>query len=80
MEIDRSLGESAAQNKLFRAEGFVPMPIHAIGGEKAVGAGVGEQWEKYASDVDGRVTEDTGHGIAEERPRELTHILRTFLQ
>ncbi|MCP2266904.1 alpha/beta fold hydrolase [Promicromonospora thailandica] len=80
MEVYRSLGTSAAQNKAFQAEGLLPMPILAIGGEQAVGAGVGEQWEKYASDVDGRVMEDTGHWIAEERPRELTQILRTFLQ
>lgn len=80
MEVYRALGESAAQNERLQAQGPLTMPILAIGGEEAVGAGVGEQWKQYASNVDGRVMEDTGHWIAEERPAELTRILRTFLE
>lgn len=80
MEVYRALPENAAQNKQLRAKGKLTMPILAIGGEKLLGASVGDQWKKYATNVEGVVFPGAGHWITEEQPEELTQMLREFLR
>lgn len=80
LEVYRALPENAAQNKRLRAKGKLTMPVLAIGGEKLLGASVGEQWKNYATNVEGVVLPGAGHWIPEEQPDELTHMLREFLR
>ena len=55
------------------------MPLLVIGGEKALGEVLGEQAKLVASDVTVTVLKDTGHWVLEERPKETTAALETFL-
>ncbi len=55
------------------------MPVLAIGGEKSLGAALGQQMKLVASDVKVVVLKDTGHWVLEERPQETTDALLKFL-
>ena len=57
----------------------LPMPVLAIGGEKANGEALGRQMKLAASDVTVVVLKDTGHWLMEERPRETSEALLGFL-
>ena len=46
---------------------------------RSLGAGVPAQWRTYATHVTGRVFQDTGHWITEERSKELTEAISTFV-
>ena len=50
-----------------------------IGGEKSLGNELAEQMKLVATDVTVVVLKDTGHWILEERPKETTGALVTFL-
>lgn len=80
IKMYRALHVDVEQNSRLRARGRLPMPILAIGGEKSLGTSIGTQLERYASDVDTKVLPGAGHWVTEERPDELTRMLRTFLQ
>lgn len=80
LKMYRALDTDVAQNKKFQARGPLPMPILAIGGEKSLGASIGQQWKEYASHVDAKVLLGSGHWVTEEQPRELTSMLANFLQ
>jgi len=64
--------EQLSQTKL-------PMPLLAIGGEKANGEALGRQARLVATDVTVIVLKDTGHWVLEERPKETTEALQKFL-
>jgi pimeloyl-ACP methyl ester carboxylesterase len=55
------------------------MPVLAIGGEKSLGAFLGQQMKLVASDVTFVVLKNTGHWILEENPKETTDALVKFL-
>jgi pimeloyl-ACP methyl ester carboxylesterase len=55
------------------------MPVLSIGGEKSLGAVLGEQMKVVASDVTVVVLKNTGHWILEENPKETTDALMKFL-
>jgi len=55
------------------------MPVLSIGGEKSLGNQLAEQMKLVATDVTVVVLKDTGHWILEERPKETTDALVTFL-
>jgi pimeloyl-ACP methyl ester carboxylesterase len=55
------------------------MPVLAVGAAGSLGDFVAANARQYASDVTGVVVPDTGHWIYEERPSELTQMLRDFL-
>jgi pimeloyl-ACP methyl ester carboxylesterase len=55
------------------------MPVLAIGGEKSLGAFLGQQMKPVASDVTFVVLKNTGHWILEENPKETTDALVKFL-
>ncbi|MEV0890674.1 alpha/beta hydrolase [Promicromonospora sp. NPDC050262] len=80
LKMYRALHVNVEQNARFRADGPLTMPVLAIGGEKSLGASIGDQLEKYASNVDTRVLEGSGHWVTEERPQALTDLLRAFLR
>ncbi|MFI5844679.1 alpha/beta fold hydrolase [Catenuloplanes sp. NPDC051500] len=55
------------------------MPVLAVGAAGTMGTFVGDQAQKYATDVTGTVIPDSGHWIYEEHPTETTTMLLTFL-
>ncbi len=55
------------------------MPVLSIGGDKSLGAALGEQMKLVASDVSVIVLKNTGHWILEEDPKETTDALVNFL-
>ena len=57
----------------------LPMPVLAIGASASLGAFVGDQAKKYATNVTSTVIPDSGHWIYEEHPAETTALLLTFL-
>jgi len=57
----------------------LPMPVLAIGGEKANGELLGQQMKIVASDATVVVLKNTGHWVLEENPRETTDTLMKFL-
>ncbi len=55
------------------------MPVLSLGGEKSLGAVLGEQMKLVASDVSVVVLKDTGHWVMEENPKETIDALVKFL-
>ncbi len=55
------------------------MPVLSIGGEKSLGNELAEQMKLVADNVTVVLLKDTGHWILEERPKETTDALLTFL-
>lgn len=71
--------QKAAKDFAELAQTKLPMPVLAIGGEKALGAVLGQQMKLVASDVMVVILKDTGHWVMEERPKETTDALVKFL-
>jgi pimeloyl-ACP methyl ester carboxylesterase len=57
----------------------LPMPVLAIGGEKANGEVLGQQIKVVASDATVVVLKNTGHWVLEENPKGTTDALMNFL-
>ena len=55
------------------------MPVLTIGGDKSLGAALGQQTKLVATDVTVVVLKDTGHWLLEENPKEATDALQKFL-
>jgi pimeloyl-ACP methyl ester carboxylesterase len=55
------------------------MPVLTIGGDKSLGAALGQQIKLVATDVTVVVLKDTGHWLLEENPKEATDALQKFL-
>ena len=55
------------------------MPVLSIAGEKSMGDVLRQQMELVATDVTSVVLQGTGHWVLEERPKETTEALATFL-
>jgi len=70
----------AAKDFAELAKRQLPMPVLAIGGEKANGAALGRQTKLVAADVTIVVLKNTGHWMMEENPKETTEALTKFLQ
>ncbi|MDX3354914.1 alpha/beta hydrolase [Streptomyces sp. ME01-24h] len=79
MNVYRQLREDIRRNAQFAAEGKLTMPVLAIGGSESFGEGIADQWRMYATNVEGRVLEGSGHWVTEEKPQEVTALLRSFL-
>ncbi|WP_326836908.1 alpha/beta hydrolase [Amycolatopsis rhabdoformis] len=80
LSIYRGIRTDIQQNKEFLAQGKLQMPILAIGGERSFGSEVPDQWSQYASHVEGHVLKGSGHFVTQERPQEVTSLLKSFLQ
>jgi pimeloyl-ACP methyl ester carboxylesterase len=55
------------------------MPVLTIGGEKSLGAPLGEQAMLVATNVTVVVLQNAGHWVLEEQPKETTEALQKFL-
>jgi pimeloyl-ACP methyl ester carboxylesterase len=71
--------QKAAKDFAVLAHTKLPMPVLAIGGEKANGDVLGQQAKLVASNVTVVVLKGTGHWLMEERPLETTDALLKFL-
>jgi pimeloyl-ACP methyl ester carboxylesterase len=61
------------------AQTRLAMPVLSIGGEKSLGAVLGQQMKRVAQDVTVVVLPGTGHWLMEERPKETMDALLKFL-
>jgi pimeloyl-ACP methyl ester carboxylesterase len=80
MSVYRQLRADVQQNKEFLARGKLKMPILAVGAQDSFGGMIADQWRDYAVNVDGRILNDSGHFVTEEKPQEVTAMLQSFLQ
>jgi pimeloyl-ACP methyl ester carboxylesterase len=55
------------------------IPVLTIGGEKSLGAPLGEQAKLVATNVTVVVLNNAGHWVLEEQPKETTEALQNFL-
>ena len=55
------------------------MPVLTIGGDKSLGAPLGEQAKLVATNVKVVVLKNAGHWVLEEQPKETTAALQKFL-
>jgi pimeloyl-ACP methyl ester carboxylesterase len=69
----------AAKDFAVLSQTKLPVPVLAIGGEKANGQLLGQQMKIVASDAAMVVLKETGHWVLEERPKETTDALMKFL-
>jgi pimeloyl-ACP methyl ester carboxylesterase len=69
----------AAQDFAQLAQTRLTMPVLAIGGEKSLGDALGQQMQLVACGVKVVILKDTGHWVLEERPKETSDALATFL-
>ncbi|MEU4477241.1 alpha/beta hydrolase [Micromonospora sp. NPDC023966] len=75
----RSLGQDVADNAAYRST-KLSMPVLAVGARASLGEQVANQVRGYADTVTGKVVEDCGHWLFEERPSELIALLQGFLR
>lgn len=71
--------QQAARDFAQLSETKLPMPVLSIGGDKSLGAALGQQMKLVATDVAIVVLKDTGHWILEESPQDTTDALVKFL-
>jgi pimeloyl-ACP methyl ester carboxylesterase len=76
----RALPQDAADNQAIVARFKLPMPVLAIGGDKARGRGrePEESLRRVATNVRGAVIADCGHFVPEEQPARLSEALLAF--
>jgi len=75
----RAIDTNFAQNEQ-RKTRRLTLPVLAIGGEKSIGAGVGNTMRLIAENVDSIVIPGSGHWIAEEAPEQVLTAVRPFLE
>ena len=71
--------DRAARDFAQLAQNRLAMPVLSIGGEKSLGAVLGQQMKLVALDVTVVVLPGTGHWLMEERPKETMDALMKFL-
>ena len=71
--------QQAAKDFAQLSQTKLTMPVLTIGGDKSLGEALGEQTKLVATNVTAVVLKDTGHWILEERPKETTEALNSFL-
>jgi pimeloyl-ACP methyl ester carboxylesterase len=69
----------AAKDFAELARNKLPMPVLAIGGEKANGYALGRQVKLVAPHATVVILKNTGHWLLEENPKETTDALTKFL-
>jgi pimeloyl-ACP methyl ester carboxylesterase len=72
--------QDAADNQALLAEGKLPMPVLAVGGEKSFGPMMATVMRFAANDVREAVIPESGHWIMEENPQATIQIIRDFLK
>jgi pimeloyl-ACP methyl ester carboxylesterase len=71
--------QKAATDFAKLAQTKLPMPVLAIGGEKANGEALGKQARLVATDATVVIVKNSGHWVLEEQPRETVEALEKFL-
>jgi pimeloyl-ACP methyl ester carboxylesterase len=71
--------QDAIDNQAFLAQGKLPMPVLAVGGEKSFGTMMATVMRFAASDVQEAIVPDAGHWIMEENPQGTIQLVRGFL-
>jgi pimeloyl-ACP methyl ester carboxylesterase len=71
--------QDAIDNRKFVANGKLPMPVLAIGGEKSFGTTMAKIMRFAATNVSEGIIPDSGHWIMEENPTATISIVRAFL-
>lgn len=71
--------QQAAKDFAELSQTKLPMPVLAIGGDKANGELLGQQMKIVARDATVVVLKNTGHWVLEENPKETTDALVKFL-
>jgi pimeloyl-ACP methyl ester carboxylesterase len=71
--------QDAVDNQQFLANGKLPMPVLAIGGEKSFATTMAKIMRFAASNVQEGIIPDSGHWIMEENPTDTIAIVRAFL-
>ncbi len=79
LQIYRALPQDVTENARSLNEGKLAMPILAIGADQSFGAKVGQQWSKYASNVQFHMLTGCGHWVTEEKPDQVTQLVSGFL-
>ncbi|WP_239135324.1 alpha/beta hydrolase [Streptomyces sp. SID12488] len=74
----RTLDQDVADNRI-NGRTKLTMPVLALGARYSLGEAVPDQVRKYATHVTGKVIQNSGHWIWEERSDELTDTLLAFL-
>jgi pimeloyl-ACP methyl ester carboxylesterase len=74
----RAFNQDVADNSVY-GKVKLTMPVLALGAQFSWGGFVLDQVREYATNVTGGVVQDSGHWLWEEKPRELTNRLLTFL-
>ena len=71
--------QQAAKDFTQLSQTKLTMPVLTIGGEKSLGAPLGEQAKLVATNVTVVVIKNAGHWVLEEQPKETTDALQKFL-
>ena len=71
--------QQAAKDFAQLSQTKLTMPVLTIGGEKSLGAPLGEQAKLVATNVTVVVLKDAGHWVLEEQPKETIEALQKFL-
>ncbi len=71
--------QQAAKDFAQLSQTRLTMPVLTIGGEKSLGAPLGEQAKLVATTVTVVVIKNAGHWVLEEQPKETTAALQNFL-
>ena len=81
-EYYRNIPLDVANNEAILAQGFLPMPVLAIGGAESWGRGeeVLDSCRRVATNVRGGVIANAGHWVPEEQPEALAAELRKFFR
>jgi len=71
--------QKAAMDFAKLAQTKLPMPVLAIGGEKANGEALGKQVRLVATNATVVIVKNSGHWVLEEQPKETVEALEKFL-
>jgi pimeloyl-ACP methyl ester carboxylesterase len=71
--------KDAADNKAFRAQAKLTMPVLALGAEKSFGPAQAEVMREVATNVEGGIVKNSGHWIMEEQPGQTVALVAAFL-
>jgi pimeloyl-ACP methyl ester carboxylesterase len=72
--------QTAASDFAVLSRTKLPMPVLAIGGEKANGEALGKQVRLVATDATVVIIKNSGHWVMEERPQETIDAITRFLE
>jgi len=76
----KAFDQDTIDNKAFVANGPLPMPVLAIGGEKSLGATMAVVMRAAATDVKEVIVPHSGHWLMEENPTATISAITEFLK